>query len=315
MGAALAYLVVIAVWATTPLAIKISSAGYTPWAAVSMRFVIASTLACVIVALVSHGSGLKRRHWKAYAVASVSIFPNMPLVYWATTYISSGMVSVMFATAPLIMGVLSIFILKQNPFSPLRILGLIISLSGLLVISASQFGAGDSRYLGILLMVVSTLLFSISNILLKKLDTSAIDPLEQSLGAMTFALPGLLLCWYLVDGRLPELSADAGTGAIVYLATVGSLLGFMAFYYVLRKLPFEVVGLVPLITPVLAMLLGVWLAGESVSPPLRQGSLMILAGLAVYELAPALLTRIRSKWRRKPPSVVLGGGAGVAQNQ
>lgn len=89
-----------------PLAIKISSQGYSPLAAVSMRFVLATILACMIVALVSHHSGLKRKHWKAYAVASFAIFPNMPLVFTATTYISSGLVSVMFATAPLIMGVL-----------------------------------------------------------------------------------------------------------------------------------------------------------------------------------------------------------------
>lgn len=321
MGPPLAYLIVIAVWATTPLAIKISSQGYSPLAAASMRFVLASILACMMVALFSHRSGLKRRHWKAYAAASLSIFPNMPLVYMATSYISSGLVSVMFATAPLIMGVLSLLILKKNPFTPLRLLGLGISLSGLVLISYAQFGAGEGRYIGILLMVGSTVLFSLSNILLKRMDTSDIDPLEQSLGAMVFALPGLLLCWFVVDGRLPRINPDAAAGAIVYLATVGSLLGFMAFYYVLRTLPFEVVGLVPLITPVLAMLLGVVLAGESIGTELRQGSVLILVGLAVYELMPNVLRRLRRNTYAGEASlasealVVVGCGAGAANNQ
>jgi len=323
MGPSLAYLIVIAVWATTPLAIKISSQGFSPLAAASMRFVLASLLACVIVALVCHRSGLKRRHWKAYAAASLSIFPNMPLVYLATTYISSGLVSVMFATAPLIMGLLSVLILKKNPFTPLRLLGLGISLSGLMLISYAQFGAGDARYIGILLMIGSTVLFSLSNILLKKMDTSAIDPLEQSLGAMVFALPGLLLCWYVLDGQIPAMTLGAASAAIVYLATVGSLLGFMAFYYVLRQLPFEVVGLVPLITPVLAMFLGVLLAGESIGRELQQGSLLILTGLAVYEFLPGVLRRLRGKTgtdtaiagANRKPLVVVGGGVGAAQNQ
>jgi drug/metabolite transporter (DMT)-like permease len=188
------------------------------------------------------------------------------------------------------------------------------------LISYAQFRAGSERYIGILLMIASTVLFSLSNILLKKLDTSDIDPLEQSLGAMVFALPGLLLCWYVVDGQLPGISATPAAGAVVYLATVGSLLGFMAFYYVLRSLPFEVVGLVPLITPVLAMLLGVVLAGESISAELRQGSLLILAGLAVYELMPTIVSRLRrpqvpAACKQPDRLVVVGGGAGAAQNQ
>ncbi len=316
----LAYLIVIAVWASTPLAIKISSQGYSPLVAVSMRFVLATILACMIVALISHRSGLKRKHWRAYAVASLAIFPNMPLVYMATGYISSGLVSVMFATAPLIMGVLSLLILKRNLFTPARLLGLAISLSGLVLISYAQFAAGSERYIGILLMVASTVIFSLSNILLKKLDTSEVDPLEQSLGAMVFALPGLLLCWYLIDGQLPQIGMNKATSAVVYLATIGSLLGFMAFYYVLRTLPFEVVGLVPLITPVLAMFLGVALAGESISAELRQGSVLILAGLAVYELLPTLIKRLRHKQastvcEQMEGLVVAGSSAGAAQNQ
>ena len=316
MGPPLAYLIVIAVWATTPLAIKISSQGYSPLAAASMRFVLASMLACMIVALVSHRSGLKGRHWKAYAVASLSIFPNMPLVYMATTYISSGLVSVMFATAPLIMGVLSWLILKRNPFTPLRVLGLAIALAGLVLISYSQIGLGDARYIGVLLMVGSTVLFSLSNILLKTMDTSDIDPLEQSLGAMVFALPGLLICWYLFDGQLPSAPWGAASAAVIYLATVGSLLGFMAFYYVLRTLSFEVVGLVPLITPVLAMVLGVLLAGESISVELQQGSMLILTGLAVHELLPGLLQRFRRQAEKdKAGLVIVSASAGAAQNQ
>ncbi|WP_372763660.1 DMT family transporter [Litorivivens sp.] len=308
MGPPLAYLIVIAVWATTPLAIKLSSEYFAPMAAASLRFLLACAIACCLIALFRGGSSLKRTHWKAYLVASLGIFPNMPLVYMATGYISSGLVSVMMATAPFIMGALSIFVLRQNPFTPLRMLGLVVALAGLLVITANQFALDADAWRGILLMLGSTFTFSLSNVLLKRMDTSTIDPLEQSLGAMIFALPGLLLCWQVSDGNVPKIAPNSATWAVVYLAVVASIVGFMAFYYVLRTLPFELVGLVPLITPALAMTLGVLYAGEMVDDALKLGSLMILLGLAIYEVVPGLLKRRRM-------SVVVSGCAGTAQHQ
>ena len=192
---------------------------------------------------------------------------------------------------------------------PLRLLGLGIALAGLTLIVGRQISLGGDAWIGVLLMFASTLVFSLSNVLLKQLDTHAIDPLEQSLGAMTFALPGLVLCFALSEQSVPPLVMNQSAWAIVYLAGVGSILGYMAFYYVLRTMPFELVGLVPLITPVLAMTLGVVVAGELVSDSLKHGSVLILLGLAVYELLPPLM----QKWRRR--SIVVGPCAGSAQNQ
>ena len=306
MGPPLAYLVVICVWATTPLGIKLSSEYYAPLTAAAMRFVLASAVACCLIALFHGGSSLKRVNWKPYLVASLGIFPNMPLVYLATDYISSGLVSVMLATSPFVMGALSIVLLKHNPFTPLRVLGLLVAMTGLLVITRDKLALSSNAWIGIVLMLGSTLMFSVSNVLLKCLDTSAIDPLEQSLGAMVFALPGLLVCWYGFEGAAPSISLNRSTWAVIYLACVASIIGFMAFYYVLRTLPIELVGLVPLITPALAMTLGVLFAGEAVSPSLQIGSVLILVGLAVYELLPGIVRR---------RSVVVGARAGAAKHQ
>lgn len=306
MGPPLAYLIVICVWATTPLAIKFSSEYYAPLTAAALRFMLASAVACCLIALFHGGSSLKRANWRPYLVASLGIFPNMPLVYLSTNYISSGLISVMLATSPFLMGALSIVLLRHNPFTPLRVLGLLVAMAGLLVITRDQLALSTSAWVGIALMLGSTLMFSLSNVLLKCLDTSEIDPLEQSLGAMVFALPGLLLCWYGFEGTAPELILNRSTWAIVYLACVASIVGFMAFYYVLRTLPIELVGLVPLITPALAMTLGALFAGEAVSASLKIGSVLILLGLAIYELLPGLA---RSR------SVVVGASAGTAKHQ
>ena len=83
--------------------------------------------------------------------------------------------------------------------------------------------------------------------------------------------------------------------AIVYLGVFGSALGFALFFYALRHLEASRMALIPLITPVLALLLGYFLANEVISPQLFWGAMLILLGLLVFEWE--LLTR---RWRRAP---------------
>ncbi len=289
MSAPLAYLGVIAIWATTPLAIKFSNHSLSPIGAVTARMLLATLLACVLVALLFHRSGLKWGNWKVYLAASISLFPNMPLVYLAAEYIPSGLISALFALAPFMMGLLSVLLLGNNPFTPLKLLGLTVALVGLLLVSLDQLRAEGAAWMGIVLMLGSTLLFSLSNVLVKKLNRG-IDSFEQALGAMLFSLPGLLTSWYLFDGELPAAVDATSAWAVAYLAVVGSLLGFFAFYYVLGAFSVQTVGLVPMITPALALWLGAQLAGESLGAPALLGTALIVCGLLVHELwAPAKL--------------------------
>lgn len=287
MSAPLAYVAVIAIWSTTPLAIKLSNHSLSPFAAVASRMSLAALLACVLVAVAFSRSGLKRENWKLYLAASIGVFPNMPLVYAATQYIPSGLVSMLFALAPFSMGLMSILILRVNPFTPAKLLGLLIALGGLLVVSREQLAAGGEAWIGVLLMIGSTMLFSLSNVLVKRFEAS-VDAFEQTLGALVFSLPGLLLCWWLMDGSVPAQVDNTSLLAVLYLAVVGSLLGFFAFYYVLKNMPVQAVALVPLITPVLAVALGAGVAHESISQDVLLGSALILSGLIVHELYPVL---------------------------
>ena len=71
--------------------------------------------------------------------------------------------------------------------------------------------------------------------------------------------------------------------AIVYLGVFGSVIGFALYYYVIKHLETSKVALITLITPVIALLLGHWLNGESIGLRLWFGTGLILLGLSVHE--------------------------------
>ena len=283
MSVVVHYLAVIFIWSTTPLAIKLSNDSASPHAAVMLRMLLAFFLASAVIALWQNQAVLKLRHIKVYAAASISIFPNMPLVYWASQYIPSGLVAVLFALTPITSGLMAALVLKEKVFNRSRVLALGLAISGLALIYADQWQRSATVLTGLVLMLASNAVFSCSQLMVKQLQAEhRVCAFEQTFGALTFSLPGLMLCWYLFDGNVPAISLSSGY-AIVYLAIVGSLLGFAAYFSVLNALPVTVVSLIPLITPAFALWLGALLLHEPISLTVLLGTALIIAGLALYD--------------------------------
>ncbi|HEY9034794.1 MAG TPA: DMT family transporter [Pseudomonadales bacterium] len=278
------YILVVMIWATTPMAIKLSSLGMSAQAAILLRMLLATVLMSLVVAVWRHAACLKRRHLPVYLAASIALFPNMALVYQASGWISSGMIAVMFALTPIVSGILAALLLREKRLGLRAVLAIAMALAGLLLVFVDQLALSATALKGIGLMLCSVLLFSISQVAVKYLQRELIvDASEQTLGALLLSLPGLLASWLWFDGSLPLQAPAASLYAIAYLAVVGSVLGFVAYYFILSKLSVALVSLIPMITPVLALWLGVLVLHEQVSPQLQAGSALIVLALLVYQ--------------------------------
>ena len=280
----LTYLLVVLIWATTPLAIKLGGDTLAPLAGLTLRIALAFLVGSAICTLGGFAGLAIRRHWPLYLAASISLFPNMALVYMAAQTLSSGLIALMFGLTPLFTAVLARPVLGERLLTPAKLLAIALALLGLLCIVSDDLLMADDSHIGIALMLGSNLLFSLSALWVKKLNaTMNVNPLEQSLGAMAFALPGMLLCWVFVVGVEPLHFSALSLASLLYLALCGSLLGFVAYYYLLKQLSVETVSLIPFITPVLAMAIGVLFAGELLSTGMLLGAGLILAALAIHQ--------------------------------
>lgn len=303
MATFFAYAMLVLIWATTPLAIQWSSHNQSVMWAVFSRTLLALMVALLVLALLRRrvflpaATGLSLRQQLAiYAAASLGIFPNMPLVYWSAQFIPSGLIAVILALSPFATGVWSLLLLRENPFTRRRTLALLLALVGLLVIVWQQLQLQRASVYGVGGMVLSCLLFSGSSVLVKKLgaaragvpNTAPQMPgaLQQTTGALLIALPGVWLCYALADGiHWPVFAAidmDRAFVAVLYLALVGSLLGGALFFFILQRLSASVVSLITLITPVLAVVIGRWLAQEVLMPATWLGIAGVLCALLLY---------------------------------
>jgi drug/metabolite transporter (DMT)-like permease len=280
-----AYFSVVLIWATTPLAIQWSSDSLSFIAAAVTRMAIALAIALLVHGLLRKSLSTYWQHARIYFAASIGIFPNMPVVYWGVQFIPSGLVAVIFAMSPFVTGLMTLLLLKQNPFTLRKIVALVLALAGLVVIFYHQLQFNTRSVYGIASILLSCVLFSFSSVWVKKLtqqQTVSLDAFHQASGALLFSLPGLVLSWWLMDGVLPQQISVKSGASIVYLAIMGSLVGAALFFYILQRLSATAVSLITLMTPVLAIIIGKQLADEALSSQTLTGVAIVLFALLLY---------------------------------
>lgn len=297
MSVPAAYLGVILIWATTPLAIKWSAQGVDFSFAVAARMAIGLAVAALVLVAWRIGLPLHRRARASYAAAGLGMFGAMTLTYWGAQYIHSGLISVLFGLSPLVSGVLALLWLKNETLTRAKLAGMLLGLAGLAIIFGDSHEMGGAHALaGVLALLAAVTLYSGSLVWMKRIGDDS-PPLATTVGALVVALPLFAaVWWWSADARVPAAVPPRAGAAIVYLGVFGSVVGFALYYYVIKHMEAGRVALITLVTPVLALLLGSALNGEHVGVRVWGGALLIGLGLSVHQwqsFAGALASRTK----------------------
>jgi len=187
---------------------------------------------------------------------------------------------VIFGLTPIVTGLTAALWLGERAFTPLKGMGMVLGFCGLPVIFAEQ-GGGAEAVRGGAAILCAVVIHSVSTVWVKRLGAE-VPAMAQTGGGLLVATPLFLISYALFGEGVPAEIPPRTLGAILYLAFIGSVLGFVMFYYVLARVEASRVALITLVTPVLALLLGVALNGEVITSRVWVGSALILAGLALY---------------------------------
>ncbi|GAB1256461.1 EamA family transporter [Aurantivibrio plasticivorans] len=306
MSVVFAYWGVVLIWATTPLGITASNDSLTFWSAAGLRLLAATCLAIMIIMLRRKPLFPHRTAVLSYITAALAFAPQMSLVYWAAQHVTSGVISIIFALSPCLTCLASLLILRDTKIAFYQVLALICAVLGIVVIYADQLTLGEVAVWGMLAVLLSVVIFALGTVVLKKLSQNyVLDPVCQSGGSLLFSLPVFGVMWWVFDGRVPESISTTSLVAVSYLASIGSIVGSSLYFFVMQRMNIVSVSLITLITPILAIGIGVVFWGEHVSATLLMGAVMVLLSLLVFEGIPLKLWRIAEvsfkKRRRHEP--------------
>lgn len=282
MSIPVAYIGVIIIWSTTPLAIKWSGDEVGFLFGLTGRMVLGVSVCLLLAALFRIKLPLHQQARWTYLAAGSGIFLAMLLVYWSSQFIPSGWISVIFGLSPILTGIMAALWLTERALSPARITGMLLGVGGLAFIFSSSQTLGPEAGFGIAGVLLSTTVHSASAVAVKRIGAQ-LSGLVVTLGGLLVAVPLFLVLFFFAADPVPVAIPPRALASIVYLGIIGSVLGFALYFYVLRHVEATRVALITLITPVIALVLGNMLNGELISPETWSGTAMILSGLLLFE--------------------------------
>ena len=293
MSVPAAYLGIIIIWSTTPLAIKWSSDGAGFLFGVTSRMLLGTALTLIVLILLRVRIPMHKEALLTYAISSIGIFGAMFCVYWSAQYIPSGFISVMFALAPILTSIFSAFWLNERSLTPMKIIGVSVGIAGLAVMFGSAINLGGKAIYGIAGILFAVLLFSLSGVGVKRLGAN-LHAVAANAGGLLVASFLYLLVWFVAGESWPVDLPERTLASIVYLGVIGTALGFTLYMFLLQRLPVTTLTLVTLITPATALMLGQLFNHEHVGAEVWLGALLISAGLCINQWGHRL--RVISLW-------------------
>ena len=291
MKLVLAYIGVVLIWTTTPLAIKWS--GETDWLfGVAARTALGAVLILPLIYWSKTRFSFDRASINVYASASIPILGGMTLMYWSAQYLPSGWIAILFALTPVITGLFAHFCLPNSQLTQRKIIGVAISLSGLWVIFGPnlEMHMVKMQLIAIALAILAVFLHAYGTVRVKRMNHS-ISSLHVVVGALWVTVMGhfILSPTTLLDW--PEITTRE-SWTIIYAASIGSVVGFLLYFYLLKNVDAMKVALIPVITPVFALLLGHLLNDEVLNASVWLGAGLVSLGLVIFEV------RFKTVWQR-----------------
>lgn len=277
-----AYLGVILIWSTTPLASQWSMQSDFLFA-LTARLSIGAVVAMLMILLMRREVEWHRKAIAGYFIAGVTLCLAMGTMYWAMQYIPSGWVSVLFGLSPIITAVLSWMFLDEGRINLLSLAGILFGLLALFLIFSTSLNFTPQSSAGVAAAVFSTFSHAASAVWLKRLQPVK-SALVLSTGGMLIAVPILLVVGSFIGTDWTPILSPREISAIIYLGIVASAIGFSLYYFVLRNVSATRVSLITQITPVVCLILGSWLNNEPLIANVWLGTALISLGLLMFEM-------------------------------
>jgi len=292
---AIAYLMVITIWSTTPLTIKWSSEGVSFIFGIVARMAVGGALACSLALLFYKKIVFNKKAVQAYFAVAVAMFGGMLPVYWGAQYISSGLISVIFGLSPMFTGYLAWRFTNEQSFSGVKIIGLLVGVAGLVVIFSENIYLGENYLYGISSVLMAVIMHSVSAVWIKRIKVE-IPSISIVAGGLLFSMPLFATVYLVFAPALPSIIPHKVLWSIVYLGVVGSVIGFVCYYFLLKQLPASKVALITLVTPVLSLWIGSSLNNEVISFSIYVGTVFVLLGLALHQWGDLLSKKV---WKKR----------------
>ncbi len=299
----LAFAAVYIIWGSTYFFIEMAVKHIPPMVLGAVRFIIAGIIMMAWVAIKGE------RIWQKSAIAPAAIsgllmlFLGNGAVIWAEQFLPSSFVAIFLASAPLWFLLLDKINWQQNFNNKYTIMGVAIGLLGVIALFYEKIAATgySNSLLPLIILCVANISWSLGSLFSKykvKGTSASVNSAWQMLAAgAAFTIAGLFnnefttIEWTVIPAK--------AWASLAYLVVFGSIIGYSAYVFLLSVRSATQVSTYAYVNPLVAVLLGVLINKDQLTPMQLGGLAIILCSVFFINLAKKNQLKVKARLEAK----------------
>jgi len=287
------YILTIFIWGTTWFAIKLQIGHAPDEISILYRAFLAAICLLILCKIKGLSLRFKTKDHLFLCLLGFSMFSIHYLsVYYATNYIVSGVIAVVFSGVSFL-GIVNNFIFFRIKPSLNIVLGTLIGISGLCVFfwhEVAQLSLRSETLYGLSLACIGTVIFSLGSSISKRNNQAGL-PIIPSITVGTI-YGTLIMIVYTILQSTPlvfPISFEYWT-SLLYLVILGSVIAFLCYLKLIKEIGPELAGYTTVLFPIVALIISSMLEGYEWSLPDLIGLLLVISGNILVMQKKACIT-------------------------
>ncbi len=287
-----AFATVYVVWGSTYFFIQVAVKHFPPMILGALRFLMAGFVLLGWCVLKGEGTGRWRQIRPSVISGVMMLFVGTGAVIWAEQWLPSSLVAVLVSSSPFWFILLDIPRWKENLANRSIITGLVFGFIGVVLMFGEKVMAAMSstinkyELIGLFILLIGTMSWAAGSLYSKHQSSgsSVVNAAWQMVAAGIVFMAGSFIFreW---NGFEWQSVTPGSWSALLYLVIFGSLAAYSAYVWLLNVRSAAQVSTYAYVNPVIAVLLGVFFAGEHMSYLQISGLVVIIVSVMLINLA------------------------------
>ncbi|AZI67543.1 permease [Kaistella daneshvariae] len=290
----LAIVTVAVFWGTTFLGIRVAVETIPPWFVAGIRQFLAGL---ILFFLLIFSKKLKWIGWINFRnqiiLSTLMLIVANGMTTVAEKHLTSSLASLISATSPLLVFLLSILFSMQK-FTIRGLIGVLLGFSGILLIfkNGLQDLLVPEYRIGVISMFVAISGWALGTIFTKKINHSPQNISLNLFYQFSFAGVAQIIFGFIAADNLSFSSWSlTSIAATVYLAIFGSVIAFFAFHYALKKISPTQISILSYVNTIIAIFLGWLVLNEEISATFIAATALIIIGVFITNYKPGMFRK------------------------
>jgi len=271
------------IWGTSYAFIKLGVQTLPTFTLIASRLGIGLVLLASVVVVAREKLPRDPRTYVHLLVMGViNIVIPFTLITTAERSVDSALAAILNGAVPLVVIVVAAFFLHDEPITVNRLVGLLIGYAGVIVLVSrglTTLGTADS-FAGEVALLGSTLAYGIGAVYSRR-NTRGLRPLIPALFQVGFAFVIVTILAFVLESPLSVSWNTDALVAVLWLGLLGSGIAYILNFRLLGRIGATRTSLLAYLLPVVGIVSGALMFGETVDARVVVGTGLVIAGVAL----------------------------------